>query len=53
MAAPHVAGAAALVLEASPGANPGQVGSALEGNATTGAVSDLAGSPDRLLYTAP
>jgi subtilisin family serine protease len=53
MAAPHVAGAAALVLEGSPGASPGQVEATLEGNATKGAVSDEAGSPDLLLYTGP
>jgi subtilisin family serine protease len=52
MAAPHVAGAAALVLQ-SGNMSPAQVEATLEGNATPGAVSDEAGSPDLLLYTAP
>jgi aqualysin 1 len=53
MASPHVAGAAALVLQGSPGASPAQVQGALESAATTGVVSDLKGSPNRLLHTAP
>jgi hypothetical protein len=51
-AAAHVAGAAALYLEARSDATPAQVADALVGNATIGAVSGVPyGSPDRLLYT--
>ncbi|TDC82801.1 S8 family peptidase, partial [Micromonospora sp. KC606] len=51
MAAPHVAGAAALVLNANPSYTPAQVGSYLTGNATTGVVTNPgSGSPNRLLY---
>jgi subtilisin family serine protease len=54
MAAPHVAGAAAMVLDAYPKASPAQVRAYLIAHATTGVVSNLAGSPNRLLYvTAP
>jgi subtilisin family serine protease len=51
MATPHVAGAAALHLEANPSASPSAVASALTGNATTNVVSDPKGSVNRLLYT--
>lgn len=52
MAAPHVAGAAALYLQAHPSATPAQVGNALISTATTGVVSNPGtGSPNRLLYT--
>ncbi|MEW6037747.1 MAG: S8 family serine peptidase [Pseudomonadota bacterium] len=52
MAAPHVAGAAALYLSAFPGATPAQVASALTSNATLNKVSRAgSGSPNRLLYT--
>lgn len=51
MASPHVAGAAALVLQGSPGASPAQVAQTLTSSATTGVVSDTAGSPNLLLYT--
>jgi len=52
MAAPHVAGAAALYLAANPAASPAQVSSGLVGAATTGVVvSPGSGSPNRLLYT--
>lgn len=52
MASPHVAGAAALVLDASPSATPAQVAATLTGNATTGVVTDAGtGSPNLLLYT--
>ncbi|WP_406193761.1 S8 family peptidase [Kitasatospora sp. NBC_01560] len=52
MAAPHVAGAAALYLSGHPTATPAQVATALTAAATTGAVTDPGqGSPDRLLYT--
>ncbi len=52
MATPHVAGAAALYLQANPGASPAQVASALVNAATTGRLSSIgSGSPNRLLYT--
>ncbi|MBG0564980.1 S8 family peptidase [Actinoplanes sp. NEAU-A11] len=52
MAAPHVAGAAALYLAGQPGSTPAQVHSAIVSNATTGVVSSPgSGSPNRLLYT--
>ena len=52
MAAPHVAGVAALYLQHNPGATPAQVAAALTGNATAGTVADAgSGSPDLLLFT--
>ena len=52
MAAPHVAGAAALHLQANPGASPASVSSAIIGNATTGRLTNIGtGSPNRLLFT--
>jgi len=51
MAAPHVAGAAALYLDANSTAAPSEVFNALVSNATTGRLSSLNGSPNRLLYT--
>ena len=52
MAAPHVAGAAALVLGAYPGWSPAQVRDALVEQATANAVkSPGTGSPNKLLYT--
>ncbi|HEX4896325.1 MAG TPA: S8 family peptidase [Solimonas sp.] len=52
MASPHVAGAAALVLGASPGLTPAQVTDAIIGNATLGKVTNPgSGSPNALLYT--
>lgn len=52
MASPHVAGAAALHLAAHPDATPQQVGDALVGNATSGALTDIkSGSPNELLNT--
>ena len=59
MAAPAVAGAAAMLLQDSPGLNPAQIKTDLVQNATTGKpgaplIQSLgAGSPDRLLYVAP
>jgi subtilisin family serine protease len=54
MATPHVAGAAALYLQAHPGADPAAVATATTGGATTGVVKrTLTGTPNRLLYTAP
>jgi subtilisin family serine protease len=50
MAAPHVAGAAALVLDAFPAETPAQVRAYLVARATVGKVTDAHGSPDRLLY---
>jgi subtilisin family serine protease len=51
MATPHVAGAAALILSATPGATPAQVWSTMLANATTGKVTSAgAGSPNRLLF---
>ncbi|SDZ08402.1 Serine protease, subtilisin family [Micromonospora pattaloongensis] len=51
MAAPHVAGAAALVLSANPSYTPAQVSSTLVSRATTGVVtSPGSGSPNRLLF---
>jgi subtilisin family serine protease len=52
MASPHVAGAAALYLQADPNASPSSVASWITGNATTGVVTGAgSGSPNRLLYT--
>lgn len=51
MAAPHVAGVAAQYLENNPSAAPATVASAINGNATTGKVTNAgSGSPNRLLY---
>ena len=51
MAAPHVAGAAALYLSLNPAATPTQVVNAITTTATTNVVSDPGtGSPNRLLY---
>ena len=53
MAAPHVAGAAALLLGARPGFSPAEVAAALTVEATTGLVTGAGtGSPNRLLHTA-
>lgn len=53
MASPHVAGAAALILQASPSASPATVASTLIANSTTGVVTGTNGSPNRLLFTNP
>jgi subtilisin family serine protease len=50
MAAPHVAGAAAIHLGLNPTATPAAVGSALIDKATTATLSNVKGSPNRLLY---
>jgi len=50
MAAPHVAGAAALYLQRNSGASPSTVASNIKGSATTGVVSSTNGSPNLLLY---
>ena len=52
MASPHVAGAAAVILERSPSLTPAQVAAQIVADATIGAVDvdDKPGSPNRLLY---
>ncbi|WP_406039515.1 S8 family serine peptidase [Micromonospora sp. NBC_00898] len=50
MASPHVAGAAALLLEANPGWTPQQVRDSIVTTGTGGAVHDTMGSMDRLLH---
>ncbi|MBO4205557.1 S8 family serine peptidase [Micromonospora echinofusca] len=51
MAAPHVAGGAALILGGAPGLTPAQVASTMFGNATPNKITDAgSGSPNRLLY---
>jgi subtilisin family serine protease len=51
MAAPHVAGAAALVLQGSPGASPDATWASMRDTATAGVLTSLgSGSPDRLLF---
>lgn len=50
MAAPFVAGAAALVLDAHPAYKPASVTSVLLHNVTTRAIADVKGSPNRLLF---
>ena len=50
MAAPHVAGAAAVYLGAHPQAAPDSVAKALLAQASSGKLSGVAGSPNRLLY---
>jgi subtilisin family serine protease len=54
MAAPHVAGAAAVYLQANPSATPAQVAAAIVGAATTGRLANLGtGDPNRLLFVDP
>ena len=53
MAAPHVAGAAALLLGADPGLTPAQVADRLLGSATAGVVRGRRDTADRLLYLGP
>jgi subtilisin family serine protease len=53
MASPHVAGAAALYLQANPSASPGTVGSALKSDATAYRLSGLGGGSPNLLVYAP
>ncbi|MDG4766470.1 S8 family serine peptidase [Solwaraspora sp. WMMD406] len=51
MAAPHVAGAAALALAANPGYTPQQIGDLLVDDATSNVVTNPGtGSPNKLLY---
>jgi subtilisin family serine protease len=52
MASPHVAGVAALVLQANPGATPAQITNLVLDNATSGKVtSEGLGSPNLLVYS--
>jgi subtilisin family serine protease len=53
MASPHVAGAAALILQSSPWATPSQVWTALESASTKGVLTECCGDPDKLLFIAP
>ena len=54
MAAPHVTGAAALVLSRYPGLGPAAVGDRLRDAATTGVITNTgSASPNRLLYVEP
>ena len=50
MAAPHVAGGAALLLETNPGWTAAQVWSAMQTDATAGVISGVNGSPNLLLH---
>jgi hypothetical protein len=52
MAAPHVAGIAARMLEATPGLTPKNVSDKLVSQATTGKITDRLGSPNLLAYAA-
>lgn len=54
MAAPHVAGAAAMILSQHPAWTPAQVSTAVTSSATTGIITNPGtGTPNRLLYTGP
>jgi subtilisin family serine protease len=53
MSAPHVAGAAALILQQRPSARPAQVWAAIDADTTRGAISECCGSPDKLLHVNP
>ena len=54
MAAPHVAGAAALILQENPTYTPAQVWAAMAADATTGVITGKGtGDPDRLLHVTP
>lgn len=53
MAAPHVAGAGALVLGRTPGASPNTVWATLDADSTKGVLTSIGtGSPNKLLYVA-
>jgi subtilisin family serine protease len=49
MAAPHVTGVAALILQRNPSATPAQVWQTISAEATRGAISECCGDPDVLL----
>ncbi|MDK1313335.1 S8 family serine peptidase [Pseudoalteromonas ardens] len=51
MAAPHVAGVAALHLQQSPDLTPAQVTARIIGDSTTNEIGDPQGSPNRLLFS--
>jgi serine protease len=51
MASPHIAGVAALYLAGNPSASPSQVNSAIINASTANVISDVKGSPNRLLYS--
>ncbi|MGH7647765.1 MAG: S8 family peptidase, partial [Gemmatimonadaceae bacterium] len=51
MASPHVAGIAALYLQAHPSATPAQVKQAIVANATSGKIVGVDGSPNLLAYS--
>ena len=51
MASPHVAGVAALYLEAHPSWSPAQVMNAIQNDSVKGVISDVRGAPNRLLNT--
>lgn len=53
MAAPHVAGAAARILDVNPGHTPAQVWTAMSAGATPITFGPGAGDPDRLLFASP
>jgi len=53
MSAPHVSGAAAIILQADPAAAPAAVWSAMRDDATTGELWVSVGSPNRLLHVTP
>jgi subtilisin family serine protease len=51
MAAPHVAGVAALYLAGTPSATPATVHAAVNDGATSGVITDTSGSPNRLAFS--
>jgi hypothetical protein len=50
MASPHVAGAAALILETIPLATPAEVWASIDAATTKGVLSECCGDPDKLLF---
>ncbi|HEU5486631.1 MAG TPA: S8 family serine peptidase [Microlunatus sp.] len=52
MAAPHVTGIVARMLQSEPTLTPAQISSRLASTATPGKITDAAGSPNRLAYLA-